>query len=77
MFLYATYSIKFEILSIVVWELFSSVPVKGADNLVKIIALKAEKGIKDKIAALVSNKISEKFTERFEEEIKNTMKKFL
>ncbi len=49
--------------------------IKGADNLARIIALKAEKGFKEKIAALGSNKISERFTERFKEEIKNTTKK--
>ena len=49
--------------------------IKGADNLARIIALKAEKGFKDKIAVLVSNKVSERLRERFKEEIKNTTEK--
>lgn len=45
---------------------------KGANNLSKIIALKMEKGFKDKISALISGKLSEKLTERFEETLSST-----
>lgn len=57
---------------------------KGANNLSKIIALKMEKGFKDKIGALISGQFSERFTERFVEAvssaqaaIKKTVKKSL
>jgi hypothetical protein len=45
---------------------------KGANNLSKIIALKMEKGFKDKISALISGKLSERLTERFVETISST-----
>ena len=45
---------------------------KGANNLAKIIALKAGSGFKEKIAALVSGELSKKLTELFEEKILNT-----
>jgi hypothetical protein len=45
---------------------------KGADNLSKIIALKMGKSFKDKIAALMSDKVSERFTERFEETLSSS-----
>lgn len=44
---------------------------KGATNLSKIIALKMGKGFKEKIAALISDKVSERLVERFEENIRN------
>lgn len=44
----------------------------GANNLAKIIALKASPGFKEKIAALVSGELSERLTERFEEKLHNT-----
>jgi len=45
---------------------------KGANNLAKIIALKMEKGFKDKISALISGQLSERLTERFVETISST-----
>jgi hypothetical protein len=45
---------------------------RGANNLSKIIALKMEKGFKDKISALISGQLSERFTERFVETISST-----
>ena len=45
---------------------------RGANNLSKIIALKMEKGFKDKISALISGQLSERLTERFVETISST-----
>ncbi len=44
---------------------------RGANNLSKIIALKMEKGFKDKISSLVSGHLSERVTERFTELLSN------
>jgi hypothetical protein len=45
---------------------------KGANNLSKIIALKMDKGFKDKVSALISGQLSERLTERFEESISSS-----
>jgi hypothetical protein len=45
---------------------------RGANNLAKIIALKMEKGFKDKISALVSGHLSERVTERFTESLSSS-----
>ncbi|NLA83317.1 MAG: ISLre2 family transposase [Clostridiales bacterium] len=45
---------------------------KGANNLAKIIALKMEKGFKDKISALISGQLSERLRERFVDTISST-----
>ena len=45
---------------------------KGANNLSKIIALKMDKGFKDKISALISGQLSARVTERFTETIRST-----